>query len=65
MTFLLPVDFFKNYYFLKLLSEIPLGHPTAWIQIRPDDFPGLIWVQTVCEGYQKTTNVAASKEDYL
>ena len=30
---------------------------TVWIQIRPDILPGLIWVQTVCKGYQQTTLV--------
>ena len=28
-----------------------------WIQIRPDILSGLIWVQTVCKGYQQTTLV--------
>ena len=26
-----------------------------WIQIRPDVLSGLIWIQTVCKGYQQTT----------
>ena len=30
---------------------------TVWIQIRPDILSGLIWVQTVCKGYQQTTLV--------
>ena len=35
---------------------------TVWIQIRTDILSVLIWVQTVCKGYQQTTKVASSKE---
>ena len=28
---------------------------TDWIQIRPDNLSGLIWVQTVCKSYQQIT----------
>ena len=28
---------------------------TVWIQIRPDKMSGLIWVQTVCNGYKQRT----------
>ena len=35
---------------------------TVWIQIRTDMMSVLIWVHTVCKGYQETTKVAASKE---
>ena len=34
----------------------------VWIQIRTDILSVLIWVQTVCKGYQQTTKVAARKE---
>ena len=34
----------------------------VWIQIRTDSLSVLIWVQTVCNGYQQTTKVATSKE---
>ena len=30
---------------------------TVWIQIRSDVLSGMIWVQTVCKGYQQTTLV--------
>ena len=33
-----------------------------WIQIRTDVLSVLIWIQTVCKGYQQKTKVAASKE---
>ena len=33
----------------------------VWIQIRTDILSVLIWVQTVCKGYQQRTKVAASK----
>ena len=35
---------------------------TVWIQIRPDV---LIWVQTVCKGYQQMTKVATSGESVM
>ena len=43
-------DFFQNHLFWKILSGIPSECQTIWIQI-------LIWVQTVCKGYQQTTIV--------
>ena len=32
------------------------------VQIKPDILSGLIWVQTICKGYQQMTKVATSKE---
>ena len=49
--------FFQNQHFLKLLSWIPSEYQAVWTQIRPDTLLGLIWVQTVCKGYQQTTLV--------
>ena len=34
----------------------------VWIQIRTDILSVLIWVLTVCYGYQQTTKFASSKE---
>ena len=34
----------------------------VWIKIRTAVLSALIWVQTVCKGYQQTTKVADSKE---
>ena len=48
-------EFCTNYFFGKILSGIPLECETVWIQIRPDKMSGLIWVQTVCEGYHQMT----------
>ena len=42
-------------HFRKISSE----RQTVWKQIRPDIMSGLIWDQTVCEGYPQTTKVAA------
>ena len=39
---------------------ITSGCQTVWIQIRPHILPGLIWVKTVCKGYQQMTTVATS-----
>ena len=36
---------------LSQLSE----YQTHWVQIRPDILSGLIWVQSVCKGYEQTT----------
>ena len=57
-VFMLSADFFHDQlFFLKILSGIPSECQTVWIQIRPDILSGLIWVQTVCKGYQQTTLV--------
>ena len=45
--------------FSKSLSECQ----TVWIQIRTDILSVLIWVQTVCKGYQQTEKVIPSKEN--
>ena len=51
-------DFFQNKLFQKILSGTLSVCHTVWIQI----LSVLIWVQTVCKGYQQTTKVSASKE---
>ena len=54
-------DFFQNQLFRKTLSGIPSVCQRVWIQIRPDILSGLIWVQTVCRGYQQMTKVGRVK----
>ena len=54
-AFLLSADFFQNQLFPNIILGIPSECQTDWIQIRPDNLSGLIWVQTVCKGYQQTT----------
>ena len=49
--FLSSADIFQIQLFFFKFSECL----TVWIQIRSDIFSGLIWVQTVCKGYQQTT----------
>ena len=56
--FLSSANFFQNQPFRKILSGLPSGCQTVWIQIRPDILSGLIWVQTVFKGYQQTTLVS-------
>ena len=56
-AFVLSTDFFQNKLFRKNISGIPSECQTDWIQIKPDILSGLIWVQTVCKGYQQTTLV--------
>ena len=46
---------FKINFFRKFFQEYHECQ-TVWIQIRPDILSGLIWVQTVCIGYQKMTH---------
>ena len=53
--FLLSADFFfQKQLFQIILSGIPSEDQTAWIQIRPNILLGLIWIQSVCNGYQQT-----------
>ena len=55
--FLSPADFFQNQLFGKIISGIPSECQTDWVQIRPDILSGLIWVQSVCKGYEQMTIV--------
>ena len=45
---------FNYQLFQKILSGIGSECHKDWIQIRPDVLSGLIWVQSVCKGYQQT-----------
>ena len=56
-AYLTSADFFQNYFFRKVLSEIPSECQIVWIQIRPDILSGLIWIQSVCICYWHTTQV--------
>ena len=38
---------------------------TFWIQIRPKVLSDLIWVQTVCKGYEQTTLVGKELTESL
>ena len=49
--------FFKIIFFRKILSGIPSVCQRVSIQIRPDNLSGLVWIQTVCKGYQQTSPV--------
>ena len=48
---LLSSDFFQHLHFKK---------QSVWIQIRPDIMSGLIWVQTVCNGYQEKLQILSA-----
>ena len=50
--FVSSVDFFQ---FLITFSEKFFQCQTLWIQNRPDILSGLMWVLTVCKGYQQMT----------
>ena len=62
MLLLSSADFFQNKLFQNILSGTLSECQIVWIQIRTDRMSVLIWVQTVCKGYQQTIEVAASKE---
>ena len=46
---------YTSHYNKRLLTYLPSECQTVWIQIRPDIMSGLIWVQTICKGYQQST----------
>ena len=47
--------FFKIIFFEKFFQEYHQCQ-IVWIQIRPDILSGLIWVETICKGYQRSTH---------
>ena len=53
--FLLSTDFFQSPLFRKKNQEYHQECQTIWIQIRDDILSCLIWIQTVCKGYQQMT----------
>ena len=57
-AFLSSADFLQGHFLKKKLSEIPSESQTVWNHIRPNVLSGLIWVQTVCKGYQQKTLVS-------
>ena len=38
---------------------------TVWIQIRSVVLSRLIWIQTVCKGYQQTTKLPPVKKEII
>ena len=63
--FLSSVDFLKINFFKRNLSGIPAECQRVWIKIRPDMLSGLIWVQTVCNGYKQMTKVPLARKELL
>ena len=62
MFLLSSAAFFQNQLSQKILSGTPSECQTFWTQIRTNRMLVLIWVQTVCDGYQQMTKVAACRE---
>ena len=57
--------FSKSTFLKKIFREHYLAEcQTVWIQIRTDILSVLIWIQTVCKGYQRMTKVAAGKKRF-
>ena len=59
------LTFFKIDFFEKFLQELPSECQTVWIQIRTDILSVLIWVQTVCRGYQQMTKSPLARNEIL
>ena len=59
------LTFFLNQILQKILSGALSECQMVLIQIRMDILSVLIWVQTVCKGYQQMTKIAASKEELI
>ena len=55
MCLLSSADFFNNSFRNTIIVS------SAWIQIRTDILLVLIWIQTVCKGYQQKIKVTVSK----
>ena len=53
--FLHLIFFFQNQLFRRILSGIQAECQTFWVQVRPDIWSGLVWVQTDCKSYQQMT----------
>ena len=63
--FLLSADFSQNYFFFQNIHSGTLSDcQMVWIQIRIVIMSFLIWVQTVCKGYQQTEKIATRKETF-
>ena len=63
MFLLVSADFFQNYLFQKFFQNtVSVSNGLNPDQDQSDILSVLIWVQTVCKGYQQTIKVAASKE---
>ena len=60
MLLLSSADFLQNKLFQKILSGTLTECQTVWIQTT-DTTSVLTWAQTVCKGYQQTTEVTTSK----
>ena len=63
MILLSTTDVFQNkFFFRNNISGILSGCQMVRFHIRNDVLSVLIWIQTVCIGYQHTTKVNTSKE---
>ena len=56
------IDFLLTFFKIILSGTLPECQ-TLWIQIRTEVKSVLIWVQTVCKGYQETTLLAKKEGD--
>ena len=64
MLFLVSAYLFQNKLFPKILTGSLPECQTAWVQIMADILSVLIWVLTVCKGYQQTTKIITSMERF-
>ena len=61
-AFLSSADFFQNQFLEKNHSGTLSECQRVWIQIKPDNSSGLIWVQNCLQKYQKMTLVGNSHD---
>ena len=62
MLLLSSADFFKIIFFRKFFQEHYQSFK-RWTQIRTDGRSILIWVQTVCKGYQQTEKLPLARKE--
>ena len=54
---------FQNYFFPKKYFRYTIRLLTVSFQVRTEILLVLLWVQTLCKGYQQATKVSATKEN--
>ena len=64
MLFCRLLNFFQIHLFRKILSGIPSECQTDWIKIRRDILLGLIWVQSVCKGYEQSQQTTLVDKEF-
>ena len=60
------IKLYKHVFFRRLQTvkkfKTLLTCQKVWVQIRPDILSGLIWVQTISNGYEQTTVIVTGRQ---